>query len=479
MGFDRLNLPASSERNKHLVIISVPLVRLARVTLSDVVLGSLRKVSDVVVVAPFADALEDAFGGPNTRFINWQPADLPRVRRAIYASSEIMRLQGYWHRFRKDTTEYYAWNLFRVFGEDGSDTRLPPLVTGAYWLFSRLGRTGTAWQTLDRLLGTQWCELMELTELSRSYKNVTLLQSANWGMQDRALASLGRREKWRTVLVPYTTDQLEANGFLLNSFDVICPQGPFEYERARTRHHVPPERIRPLGSAWFRHLERIRAEQSAAVSKTPAEPFVLYAGVASMYFPRVSEFAAVDAIADFLASSFPEYRLVYRPVEFSERGRAEIEQRYGSHSQIELQWPANSEVGLAEYSEMDHKAALAQYVRSLAGCKLFVMSNTTSMCIDAAFLEQCGIVSNRVDDTGVLNARHTDSLYRGWFPGMRVAKTNDQLLKNVKLLLNRPDLAAAEARALVALWDYPHVDFDATLQEAVFGRQLDTMAVAC
>lgn len=468
-----------ADRASHLVIISVPLVRLARVTLSDLVLGSLRKVSDVVVVAPFADELTASFGGPNTRFVKWQLAGMTRVQRAFYASSEIMRLQGYWHRFRKQATGYFARNQFRVFGENGSDTRLRPLRTSAYWVLSRVGRMDRAWQTVDRLLGTRWCELSELTELSRSYDHVTLLQSANWGMQDRALASLARREKWRTVLVPYTTDQLDTNGFLLNSFDVICPQGPFEYERATSLHRVPAKRIRPLGSAWFRHLERIQGEQIAERADNTDDRMVVYAGVSSLYFPRVSEFAAVDAIADFLKRSFPEYRLVYRPVEFDESARAEIEQRYAHHPGVQLQWPAISEIGLSEYSDIDHRAALAHYVRSLSGCKLLIMSNTTTLCIDAAFLEGCGVVSNRVDATGVLNARHTDSLDRGWFPGLRVARTSPELLENVEYLLKHPEKAAAEASALVALWDYPEVDFEAALYEAVFGRGREEMAVAC
>lgn len=473
----------AAEPGSHLVIISVPLVRIARVTLSESVLGYLRKTSDVVVVAPFADqaTFTQTFAGPNTAFVKWQEPSVNRFHRWWFAASEMMRLHGYWIRHRKRETAYFAHNQLRVFGEDGADRRLPLLHRIVFWSLGRIGAAERAWLLADRLLPARWSELPALTEKSRSYRHVTLIQSANWGTQDRALASLSRREGWRTVLVPYTTDQLDTNGFLLNSFDVICPQGPFEYQRAMTLHRVPPRRLRRLGSAWLRHLDEIK-KASVGTAVGARKPRVIYAGVSSLYFPRANEFAAVDAIANFLARDYPMHELVYRPVEFDAERQSEIRERYAANPTVALEWPSLSEIGLAEYTSMDHEAALVRYVQGMAGCKVLVMSNTTTLCIDAAFLEGCGIISNRIDPSGVLAMRRTANLDRGWYPGLRVVATAEQLLETLDFLLKNPAQAEREASELLSLWDYPDADFASVLHEVVYGgvrTQENTEVAAC
>lgn len=470
----------SVETGSRLVIISVPLVRIARVTLSDPVLGYLRKTSNVVVVAPFADqpTFQAAFGSRNTEFVKWQEPRLNRFHRWLFAASEIMRTHGYWLRHRKRETAYFAHNRLRVFGENGADHRLALLHRLVFWLLGRMGASERAWILADRMLPARWSEHPALTEISRSYRHVTLIQSANWGMQDRALASLSRREGWRTVLVPYTTDQLDTNGFLLNWFDAICPQGPFEYQRGVTLHHIAPTRLRRLGSAWFRHLEQIRSTRTQTDTRAVRNPLVIYAGVSSLYFPRANEYAAVDAIAEFLARCFPTLRLVYRPVELDAARQAEIQERYESNPMVSVEWPSLSEIGLADYASLDHEASLVRYVQGMAGCKVLVMSNTTTLCIDAAFLEGCGIISNRIDPSGVLALRQTTKLDRSWYPGLRIVTTREELLQTLEFLLRNPEQAAAEARELVNLWDYPDTDFESVLHEVVYGSVRSVAKVA-
>lgn len=469
----------SADTGSRLVIVSVPLVRIARVTLSEPVLGYLRKISNVVVIAPFADqpTFQAAFNGHNTEFMKWQEPRLNRFQRWLFAASEVMRVHGYWMRHRKRETAYFAHNRLRVFGENGADKLLSPWHRLVFWLLGRMGTSERAWMLADRMLPARWSEHTALTAISRSYRHVTLIQSANWGMQDRALASLSRREGWRTALVPYTTDQLDTNGFLLNSFDAICPQGPFEYQRAVTLHQVAPSRLRHLGSAWFRHLEQIR-NACGPTDARGLNPLVIYAGVSSLYFPRANEFAAVDAIAGFLASAFPTHRLVYRPVELDAQRQSEIQKRYDPNPMVRVEWPSLSEIGLADYSSLDHDAALVRYVQGMAGCKVLVMSNTTTLCIDAAFLAGCGIISNRIDPSGVLAMRQTAKLDRAWYPGLRIATTGDELLNTLEFLLRNPGKAAAEASELVSLWDYPDADFESVLHEVVYGSVRSVAKVA-
>jgi hypothetical protein len=476
LGSARLNeaeLPdtgSAAAMSSRVVIISVPLFRIARVTLSPPVLDALRAKGDIVIVAPFADEPEfvHSFGGPGIRFVTWRPPTLKRYERALFAVSEIMRVQGYWRRFRKRGTEYYVRNQVRNLGDNGADTRFSFGRALMFRVISAAGRSARAWRLVDRLMGTRWARLPELVEVARGYGRATLIQSANWGMQDRALATLSRQEGWRSVLVPYTTDQLDVNGYLLNGFDAVCAQGPFERERALHVHGVAPERVRCLGSVWFRHLRylRDRVGQQHFVSD---HAVVMYAGVSSLYFPRASELEAVDALAGFLRSSYPGHRLVYRPVEFDADRRSKIERRYVGHELVSVQWPAASEVGLSEYSAVEQEAALETYVRSLAGCRILVMSTVTSLCIDAALLEKAGIIASFIDRSDMLRNRHTHLFRASWYPDLRIVRSIPELLAAVDFLLSHPEQASAEATELVGRWDYPDTRFQATLKEAVYG----------
>jgi hypothetical protein len=466
-----------SQGSEHLVVISLPLFRIARVMLSGVVLENLRGAADVLVVAPFADApgFREAFAAPQTRFLKWTHPHMSRWQRLWFAASELMRVNGFWDRFANRTTAYYARNQYRISSEAGADTSLGAPRAAAYWLFSRIGRTRAMWRMVDRLLGKRWCQFPALTEAAERYSSVTLIQSANWGLQDRALATLSRQYNWRTVLIPYTTDQLYVNGFLLNDFDVICAQGSFEYTCAREFHDMPASRIRCVGSLWLRHLEHINA--TLANEEAAPRNSLIYAGVSPQYYPRESEFAAVDALIEFTERERPDLRVVYRPVEFTEAGRAQIEARF--LGRVELQWPTVSDLGLTEYTHVDHTAALANYVRGLTGCRVIVMSTNTTLCLDAAFLEDSGIVSARIDARDVLRDRRTDLLDRSWFPELRVATTIQEMLAHVRHLLANPDVAAQEARALVDLWHYRDADYGLLLQQAVFGREPAKAPLSC
>jgi hypothetical protein len=255
---------------------------------------------------------------------------------------------------------------------------------------------------------------------------------------------------------------------LLNAFDAVCVQGPWERERARAFHGVPEERIVALGSAWFRHLDLIRRINRTAAARAPDEEFVLYAGVSSRYFPRESEFAGVDAIHSFLERSGSPYRLVYRPFEMDETERDRIRCRY--EGRVVLQWPSQSEGGLSEYSAADQEAALRRHVENLTGCRLLVMSSVTSIALDVAFLEDCPAVANWCDPTGTLQRRHMHLYDRSWAPALRVAESIPELFDHVAQLLGDRATGAAEAQALLEYWDFPAADFESDLLRAVTGE---------
>jgi hypothetical protein len=197
---------------------------------------------------------------------------------------------------------------------------------------------------------------------------------------------------------------------------------------------------------------------------------VLYAGLSSLYFPRASELAAVEIIAAHLASRRDSIPLVYRPVEDDAEERARIDRFCAALPNVSVQWPAATEVGLNAYPNTDVRQSLREYAGSLAGCRLMIMSNTTSMMIDASKLERCGVIGNLVDPSGVLERRQLDLLRRDWIDVIPFARTYDELRSEIDRLLTDTDAAHAMADSLVAAWDYPHDEFEARLLTAVFGR---------
>jgi hypothetical protein len=456
---------------KNLVVISIPFVRIAKNTLSNVVLKPLRNEGDVLIVAPFASDkqfIED-FQDEKTRVCSWNQPAGGRLMRNLLAWPELMRRLGYWRKYRNLGMEYYVKNQYTAFGPNGKDKHFGPLRRLAYWLLSVVGERPGAWETAQWLFGRSWYRNQTLVTMTRGYEKVTLIQSANWGLQDRALARLSRENGWRSVLLPYTTDQIFSNGFFVNDFDAVCVQGDFEYEYARDYHQVPEEKIFPAGSAWFRHMREIRDSDPRSRAFQEIESTIVYAGVSNVFMPTQSEFKALDALIEYVSRPDVQLSIVYRPVVHDDELRKEVERRYGNSPVLRIDWPKASAIALDGYSNESQEESLRAYVRSMQGCKLVVMSYLTSFCMDAAFLENCGVISNMIDCDGILERRHNALFRSDMIPGARLAESLPELMSHVEELLQSPDQARADAAQVISLWDYPEADFAGALSRAVFG----------
>jgi hypothetical protein len=461
------------KQKSQLVIISIPLTRIARNSLSNSVLDPLRARGDVLIVAPFADepGFQRDFSGKNTYFLQWQDNSISKIKKVFLSVPELMRRLGYWRKFKNKGLMYYLLNQYTNFGAEGKDSRFGIFRTFIYWLLSVIGKHPSTWEITEKCCGRGWYNFPGLLEFSNSYEKVSLIQSANWGMQDRVLARVSSGQDWRKVLLPYTTDQLFTNGFLLNKFDAVCVQGDFELGQAKDFHFVPEDRIFKLGSAWFRHMQEIQSKNNIGEKPKNETPLIIYAGVTNTNFPSKSEFQALDAIVEFVESSNEEFRLIYRPVVFDDHLKQIIESRYGNSNLINIQWPKASAIGLDKYSEMDQDNSLREYVNDMSGCKLLVMSYLTSFCKDAAFLEGCGVISNMIDSNNMLSNRHNHLFPTYMLPGVRIVDTVDGLIDNIKKLLCNPEQTKRESAEVISLWDYPATDFQYVLVSAVYGEQ--------
>lgn len=467
---------APGAKKRSLVIVSVPFTRTARVLLSSAVFERLRREHDVLVVSPSAEeeAFQREFGGPNTRFYRFRGEGVyrRRVPAMLYGVSELLRFQGYYFRFRRAGLEYYWQGRDTVLGRGGADRRRSPGARAAMTLLGYLGYLPAAWKLADRLAAPLVHDVAEIGRIVGGYDSVAVVQVASFGEQERFLSYCARRFGFRTLLLPYTTDQLTINGYLLSRFDRILAQGPWETRCATELHGVPAERVHPLGSLWFRNIDRIRSALEESGDSVPrATRAIMYAGHSSMYFPRESEYAAVDAVlAAMRAGTFGPARLVYRPIVEGDEERADLLARYGGDPLVEVQFPQASCIGISGHTRGEVAAELAEYVRQLLEVDVLVMSYLTSMCLDAYYLGR-GVVSNCADETGTLARRGADvfldaDVNRVRRSGMPMARSLPELVDAIVEALDRPERAREAGRRLVGEWDYPTEDYvDAFMRE--------------
>jgi hypothetical protein len=315
-----------------------------------------------------------------------------------------------------------------------------------------------------------------MEEIAARGTEVTLLQASSWGFQDRLLAWHAKRLGFRTVLVPYTTDQLWVNGYLLCDYDAICVQGPFEARCAMSYHGATQSQLVRLGSIWFRIVDDLVDRKGLAFDAQAVQRrrTILYAGVSRTYFPRSSEFAAIDALLGALrAGLLGAARIVYRPYAVQAEEQAELRARYGNLPDLELQWPEEACAGLDGYSGNEIAPQLVQYLRNLAAADVVIMSHTTSLGWDAAYVG-CGVIANFADETGVLARRRTNLRFSAnglldCAPGLPVARSVPELIGLVEEQLKSSDAALRSRAGLLMDWDYPGVDTRAMLARAIRG----------
>jgi len=461
-------------QNKKLVIISVPYARIAKLSLSPPVIGYLKEYADVLIVAPFADDdnFINDFYSENVGFFKWELRKLSFFKAKLLEVSDLIRRLGFIRRFRNRGLMYYFKNQYVKHGDEGADVTYSMPLKIIIWILGVLGEKGALWKKLESGLAGKWYKCPDLCKYASGYSQVTLIQSANWGLQDRALAKLSSENRWRKVLIPYTTDQLFANGFLLNEFDAVCVQGDFELDLARNVHGISENKIYRLGSAWFRHMEYIA--RSCELTRVGSDSgAIIYAGLSNRYFSSQSEFLALDSILNYLEENDSDISLIYRPVVFDKKIIKSIKDKYSRNSRVVLHWPSASVIGLSEYSESNQKNSLKEYIKNMGGCKLLVMSRTTSYGMDVAFQEGSGVISNMIDSDGILSNRNNHLFPTNLYPGLRLVSNVDELIKQVDFFLQYPEAAQQQAKEIYSLWDYPEADFNNVLSSAVFENTVE------
>lgn len=471
------------QHKKRLVILSVPFQRLNRVLLSPAVLEPLLAHADIVVVSPFAEdrTFQQEFGQAAIRLLKWMAPDgLQRLPGRLYGVSEILRMNGYWRRYRKQGMAWFLAIAHLKLGMDGNDEVHPVARRVVFYFLSLVGTWPKAWRIIDRLIGSSVLDVAPLRAVARNYEHVTLIQSASWGLQDRMLAWVGRQAKWRTVLVPYTSDQLYFCGYLMSDFDAVCVQGPAEDQFARRFHGISPSRIKHLGSAWFRHMDVIRrhAGEESMGRQSSAPKTIMFAGVSSTSYHKQGQYEVIDELLRAIEDGrLRSVQLILRPVAADESEKAEITNRYGNHRSVQLQWPQATCLGLdrsANTPVRGMEEELSEYIGQLRRIDVVVMAVPTSLAYDAAYL---GIPSlTYLSEKSEFSRRRSMDLMIDAekkfvdFTDLPIVQQLDRLVSSVQELLANPLMSRTLADRAIKEWDYPAADFERILVEAVTGE---------
>lgn len=444
------------------IVISIPFLRVGKIFLTDTFLSKIEdENNDLIIVTPLK--LEPSFffrfKFKTVTIVESRNIDERINKSKLFGLSELMRMNGYWYKYRNEGMRYYFHNMFKEFSEDFPDKKLPFHKRVIIAIISFLGQFSFVWRGIDRLLNSIYSIPLELQSLVTDPQKVILIQSANWGNQDRSLSNWARRNRINSYLIPYTSDQLTMNGFLMNNYKKVFVQGPIEYEYAKKKHCLSDNEIVKAGSLWLRNLDVVKQKRSKESNKVKR---IIYAGVSQLYYPRKKELEILKSIIDFLVDEGQEFELIYRPYVYTEQEKSQILTYFSDYSNIIFEWPdkiinslesSDTKIDLDKVSSMEYTSFL--------NCDIFIMSVSTSLVLDVGYLSGCVLISNLIDtEEGFLAQRNTinglvENETLRFAPGCIIVKTQYELLSVIKNFF-RKDLNQRDKSATTVIdsWDY-------------------------
>lgn len=445
-----------------LVILSLPFQRLIRSHLSPMVMDVLMSKADVIIITPFANQplFRKRYERPGVLILAPPiPENLSWLSQKLLAISSILRMHGYWFRLGRDMR--YLWSNRHVkFGENGDDHQKglgSRLVRDALGI---MGFSSIVWQVFDSLHGDRTYAFPELQYLTSKYREVVFIQSSSWGFQDALLGYLARSQSWRSIFLPYTTDQLLCNGWLYCNFDTVCAQGNAEERYARTYHKISNQKVVKLGSLNFFSMRQVinKKLMPMEISKPREVQRLLFAGSIPTYFPTDSEFQCLEFILSQIeAGNLENVSITYRPIGNSPEIRSLIQQKFNGRKHINIEYASPTIYGLDTYSDCEWEDIIFEHSDKIKGFDLMVMAGMTSLSLDIAVLGTAS-VSYLGDPSGVLARRKTEFLLNEHgnligFEYIPVVRNHVELLEVIKKLLNDPKSREAIVERIISEWD--------------------------
>jgi hypothetical protein len=453
-----------------LVIISVPLMRNIRHLLYSQLYQELKNRYSILIVSPFGnvDNFKKEFGGQKVEFLNFsfEERHLAFIRGKLYALSEFLRMYGHCFKYRYKGMKYY-WHLISKTNQ--SDEAIPKRVTFlkrvlAYFL-GWVGSFAVSWKIVDYLFGNFFYYHGNLMQIySKKYRNIMLIQTANWGYQDRYLAYCSRKFLYKTVLLSYTTDQT-FNGYFICNYDLICLQGSLETMYAEKYHKIPANRILKLGMLWFRNLSTVFQEKPRV--KYDKTGIILYASVSNRYYPRKLEEKAVNYILRLITEKkIPFSKIIYRVIPTSDSEIRKLKTKYSNEKAIEIQIAQQACFGLKQYPTLATVyEEVKDYLQSIKKADILIMSCTTSLLFDALYFD-IPAISVFFDDPEYLRkfGEHPvlgsdDIVGLKVSGGINIADSLENLQWTIEKTIS--DIKAHESfrRRFLSIWDYNNANY--------------------
>lgn len=369
-------------------------------------------------------------------------------------------MNGYWQA-NPEYMNYYLLNQFTNFQENGFDKQINLINKVGISILGLIGaRWKNSWRSLALLLPINRSFEAQLIKLTLPYKKHILLQACAWGQQDLELSVLRRKLKWKSIFIPYTTDQLLCNGWLYDDYQLIFVQGALEKSFSREFHRLPERLIVELGSISARNLIPGMPRNHISCK----EKKIIYAGSIARYFPLKSELEGLRAILEAqIYGELPRVDVVYRSFGESKSCIEEMLSTYHDRVNVSVEYVSDLFSGLGEYCGEISKEQLNKFIGDIESSAVLVTAGCTSLSLDAAFL---GVptVSYWQDDSGVLSRRNTKELFssngrlRDLYKEVPAAFTREELIEFINRIYKKRDFKNKIVTSIVSEWDFPGLD---------------------
>lgn len=429
------------------IIISVPFLRNIRHSLSIPFVKELKKHGHIVVISPFKFTEEDI------AFLDLHDAEfiLLKINESFYVRnllkvSDLIRRGAYFAKHNKHGMPYYFNNLFSNFNRSGYFEVLPTIFRFFLTLISFLFQNRFLWLKLEKFVFYLANFKSNEIDFLNNLKNVTYFQSANWGTQDRLLSIMSRKNKWNSVMIPYTSDQIHCTGFLLLSHNIYGVQSEYEKKLAKDLHDISEDNIEVIGSIWHRNIENFK-KPSTSFKNNNISKNIMYAGVTSLYFPKQTELKSVKTIA----IKFPKNTIYYCPymnkVEF-----LLTEQYFKNYKNVHLIPHSPSMTELKKGSILSFEEDLKSHLDKISDIDIFVMSYLTSLSTDVNFLTRCPLIANFIDDYKILEKRNTDMFPKNMLGDqLKIASSYEDLIIYIEKAMEETEMNLSQQPYLY--WD--------------------------
>lgn len=457
-------------KKRKLIILSIPFQRLVRSHLSPLVLSAATNNAHILIVSPFSDNKEfrDSFCGENIAHINVVKDSSPFLSNKLKLFCTILRTHGFWLKNRK-YIPYYWENRHNIFKKDFQVTRIS-LYKRIF--FNNLALIGLIIPKFERVIESIFGKYIYHTKGLQQFVDqfeggITLIQASSWGDQDQILAFVARKKKWRTVLLPYTTDQLFCNGYLYCEYDAVCVQGEYEASFALNIHKVSDAKVIKAGSAYLRALEAIKPMPRLVDGLHKQNFTIMYAGLASEFFPVELEIEVLNRLI-FLKYENSNIDIIYRPVSRLFSHTDFIKSQLIEKDFVKFQIPTTTSLGLHNYEHTDSFSDLKVLLGGFCNVDILITSLSTSLSIEAAFLGIPSISYYPLENSS-MKRRHvelmlnTDGRIIG-FESIPVCISINSLIIEIKEMQADSNYKKEVVESTMRAWDYADADFIGKLE---------------